>query len=149
MEELPTMEDLHNAAMSLSKLRSPSPNGVPVEYYLALWDSVGQLLHWLVISGIQIGRFLPIFIRGPIILIPKSGDERDLDYKCPITLLNVMFKICSKFYQLCLFEACIDLISKQQSAFILGRTKMHVYCTGHNGSLPASKIGDSTSDPQR
>lgn len=120
--ELPTQDDLKRAAMSLNKLRSPGPDGIPIEFYLALWDSVGHLLHALLLEGIREGHFSPVFVHGVIVLLPKADDFRLLNNKRPITLLNAMFKICSKHYKLLLAEVYVEFISPFQSAFIPGRT---------------------------
>lgn len=122
LEQLPTHEDKLKAAQCLNKLRSPGPDWVPVEFYITLWESIGHLLHRMLIEGILEGRFSLVFIRGVIVLLPKSGDFRLLNNRCPITLLNSMFKICSKHYQMFLAEVYIDFISPYQSAFIPGRT---------------------------
>lgn len=50
--------------MCLNKLRSPGPDGIPVEFYLALWESIGHLLHIILLDGIRDGRFSPVFVRG-------------------------------------------------------------------------------------
>lgn len=109
----------------LNKLRSPGPDGVPVESYIALWESIGHLLHEILLDVIRQGHFNLVFVRGVIVLLPKSGDFQMLNNKRPITLLNSMFKICSKHYQMLLAKVCMDFISPYQSGFIPGRTIHH------------------------
>lgn len=125
MEELPTQEDLRKATMSLNKLHSPRLDGVLVEFYLASWESISHLLHFILLKGIHEGNFFPIFIKGVIVLLPKFGDFQLLDNKQPITLLNSMFKIFLKHYQLLLAKVCMDFINPYQSAFIPGRMIHH------------------------
>lgn len=114
LEQLPTQEDLRKAAQCLNKLRSPGLDGVPMEFYIALWESVGHLLHTMLIEGIREGHFNPVFVWGVIVLLPKSSDFRLLNNRLPITLLNSMFKISSKHYQMLLAKVCIDFISPYQ-----------------------------------
>lgn len=71
LEELPTLEDLRKAAMCLNKLRSPGPDGIPIEFYLILWESIGHLLHTILLDGLHDRQFCPVFIRGVIVLLPK------------------------------------------------------------------------------
>lgn len=78
---------------------SPNPHG---------WD-----LRW---------AFLSRLCEGSIVFLPKLGDFWLLNNKWPITLLNSMFKICSKHYQLLLAKVCIDFISLYQFAFIPRQT---------------------------
>lgn len=96
-----------------------------VEYYIALWDSIGHLLHAMLLKGIRDRCFSSVSVQGVIVLLPKSGNFRLLNNGRPITLLNSMFKICSKHYQMLLAKVCIEFISPYQSTFIPGRTIHH------------------------
>lgn len=63
--------------------------------------------------------------QGHIVLIPKKGDQFLVSNKHPLTLLNVIYKIWAKAYQLRLSKVLNRFISYHQSAFLPGRSIHH------------------------
>ena len=59
--------------------------------------------------------------RGIITLIPKKGDQSVLSNKRSICLLDVIYKIVSKFIANRIGKVIHKLVSAEQTGFILGR----------------------------
>ncbi|KAL3685602.1 hypothetical protein R1sor_003624 [Riccia sorocarpa] len=116
-----TLQELHTAAKLLGRDKCPGPDGVPLEFFLSLWDTVSPLVLRATSEGLQTGAILPFFNRGTITLLQKEGDSTLLKNKRPITLLNAIYKIWAKGLQLRLSPVLQRLITWEQNAFIPGR----------------------------
>lgn len=101
------------------------PHGAPVEMFQAMWATTGPLILRVPNKGIAAGAFHEKFSQGLIVLLPKKGDQRILINKCPITLLNMVYKIGTKVMQRRITPILQKNISPQQSAFIPGRSIHH------------------------
>ena len=81
--------------------------------------------------GAGITSAVPRFLNGGVlpaevnhttlVLIPKTRNPQTMEEFRPISLCNVLYKICSKVLALRLREFLDEIISKEQSAFVLGR----------------------------
>lgn len=74
-------------ASSLAKTKAPSKDGIPIEFYLNIWDSIGPFLLMLLLM------LHPHLTEGIIVLLNKRGDPLFLDNKRGPTLLNCALKI--------------------------------------------------------
>ncbi|KAL3689674.1 hypothetical protein R1sor_015983 [Riccia sorocarpa] len=119
-------EELLQAAKLLGRNKCPGPDGIPLEFFLQLWDTVAPLLLKATTQGLEQGRVLRFFNKGLITLLPKEGDVILLQNKRPITLLNSVYKIWAKCLQLRLTPVLQRMISWEQSAFLPGR---HLHST--------------------
>ncbi|KAL3689767.1 hypothetical protein R1sor_016076 [Riccia sorocarpa] len=116
-----TAQELHDAAKLLGKNKCPGPDGVPLEFFLYLWDTISPLLLQATTHGLQQGNLIPFFNKGTITLLHKEGDQAVLKNKRPITLLNVVYKIWAKVLQMRLAPVLQRVISWEQNAFLTGR----------------------------
>lgn len=83
-----------------------------------------RLDHWTLTETISGGLFHVQICRGAIVLIPKKGSQLLLSNKWLLTLLNTIYKIFAKVYQLRL-TSVQRFISHHQSAFLSGRSIHH------------------------
>lgn len=80
----------------------PRHDGVPVEFYLQVWDIVGPLLLEVLCANLSSGRLHPQLTHGVLVLLAKKGNQLLIGNKRGLTLLNSALKILTKLYQLCL-----------------------------------------------
>lgn len=120
-----TLEELGAATSAMANSKCPGPDGVPVEFYKALWHIVGPLVLSCITKDIDEEHFPEHFTRGAIVLLKKKEDQRQLTNKRPITLLNTVYKIGAKAIQRRISPILQRVISHQQSAFLPGRNIHH------------------------
>lgn len=125
MECLPTLQELHSAAKALSAAKIPGPDGIPSEFFLSNWETIGTTLLRATLEGIAAGKLHQRFTEGLLVLLAKRGNLRFLVNRRPLTLLNLIYKLVAKAYQLRLTAVLQRFISEDQSAFIKGRTIHH------------------------
>ncbi|KAL3684303.1 hypothetical protein R1sor_002325 [Riccia sorocarpa] len=116
-----TKEELFTATTRMKNGKSPGPDGTPVEFFAALWETAGSLVAQVVARGADKGFFPDWFNRGDIVLLPKEGDARLLSNKRPITLLNTLYKMYTKVLQTRIVPVLQKIIHWNQSAFLPGR----------------------------
>ncbi|CAM6090846.1 unnamed protein product [Calypogeia fissa] len=125
MEDPLTLVELFSAAKELAKNKAPGPDGVPMEFFVLNWPTVGAAVHKALLKGIVEGRLHISFTKGLIVLLCKKGDQMFFNNKRPITMFNVIYKIGAKAYQLRLVNVLCKFISPQQAAFLPGRNIHH------------------------
>ena len=75
--------------------KSPGSDGLPWEFYLAFWDSLGNALLSVLNECFQAGLLAPSQHEGLLHLIFKRDDLRLAKNWQPISLLNTDYKIAS------------------------------------------------------
>ena len=91
-----TLDEVHKALLGMAKRKSPGSDGLPAEFYLAFWDTLGSDLVEVLNASFDSG-LLPFSLRGALIsLIFKKGDRLLHKNWRPISLLNVDYKICAR-----------------------------------------------------
>jgi hypothetical protein len=126
-----TATELHSTLTDMAKERSPGPDGISVEFFLVMWDVLGEEVTHMINSAIQEGRLPLGMTKGMLILIHKSGDRESLNNWRPISLLNVSYKIYAKTLQKRLQLLLTNLISEDQSAFLPNRYILDNILTQH------------------
>jgi hypothetical protein len=87
----------------------------------ALWPTIGHEYFDMVQIAIAHGIFLDGIIDGLIALIYKGGGRTIFNNWRPITLLNINYKIFAKALQMRLQLVLVDVMSPNQSMFLLIR----------------------------
>ena len=118
---IPSAEDIKNTVFTLSKNKTPGPDGFSSEFFCSSWSVVGPDL----ISAVQ------DFFRNPsmprqlnatvIALVPKSPGVAKLSDFRPISLCNTVYKVISKILSERL--KCITplAVQRNQVGFVKGR----------------------------
>ena len=119
-----TLADLTRALKATIQGRAPGLDGIPYEFYKALWPEVGQHLCDVLNSAFLDTSDAPLaaLLEGVIALIPKAGKPRDrIQSYRGLTLLGCDVKLASLAVS-DRMQAPLDfLIDEMQGAFIRGR----------------------------
>lgn len=71
-------------------------DGLPCEFYKAMWDTIGDEFCRLASKVFSFGRLSEFLNQGLIKLIPKNFTNDTIGGWRPITLLSVAYKIMAK-----------------------------------------------------
>ncbi len=116
-----TEKECFEALTSMSKNKSPGPDGLPVEFYLEFWNDIKDMVIGSYIESYN-AKELSQMQRTSVtsLLFKKDFREYFKNYR-PLTLSNSDYKIIA--FVLCrrLQKVITKLISKEQSAYIKGR----------------------------
>lgn len=113
MEQPISLEELHVAAKALAKQKVLGKDGLPMEFFLALWEQVGPLLLKVLQNGISKGCLHPKLTEGIMVMLEKKGDQLLIGNKRGLILLNCVLKILAKLYQLRLTKVLQEFIIEQ------------------------------------
>lgn len=114
--------EMVTAVRSMKKNRSPSTDGLSVEFYLCFWDVIDDPLFEVHKECIEFNELSTSMKQGLITLLPKPDkDHLILDNWHPITLLNVDYKLLSHIYAYRLKKGLNEIISECQTGFMAGR----------------------------
>ena len=109
------------ALKGMSKGKAPGSDGLPPEFYLALWDTLGPDLVEVLNSSMDTGA-LPLSQRTALIsLIFKKGDRAEHKNWRPISLLNADYKICARTLAGRLLTVLHHVIAPDQTCGVRGR----------------------------
>lgn len=116
-----TEEEVEAALFRMAPNKAPGMDGFNDGFYQTHW----QLIKPCVVSavlGFLNGGEIPVEVNQTIlVLIPKVNNLQDLSQFRPISLCNVLYKLCSKTMANRLRLILDDVISEEQSAFVPGR----------------------------
>lgn len=96
------------------------PDGFTIGFYKAHWDIIGPSVANAVLDFLNGGHMPEGVNQTTIVLIPKTKHPQDLKNFRPISLCNVIYKICSKVLANRLRVHLDEIISAKQSTFIPG-----------------------------
>jgi hypothetical protein len=115
------MEELDVALKGMPSGKASGPTGVLTEFYKQYWSLIKQDYLEMVHTAVRLDHFPPGVTRGMISLLHKNRERSKLTNWRSITLLNVAYKLFAKTLQLRLQPVLMDIISYDQSAFLLLR----------------------------
>jgi len=114
-------DELKEVLGSFQKDKSPGPDGWSVEFFLDLFEVLGQDLIQVVEDSRSSGRIPASFNATFIALIPKVDNPTSLNEFRPISLCNCIYKIVSKVIARRLKGILSEHISAEQFGFLEGR----------------------------
>ena len=98
--------------------KAPGPDGFTAGFYQAHWGFVGQDVISAVLDFLHGGHLPEGINQTTIVLILKIKHPQGLKNFRPISLCNVIYKICSKVLAKRLRVFLDEIISAEQSSFV-------------------------------
>jgi hypothetical protein len=116
-----TAQEVERALFMMGANKAPGPDGFTAGFYQTHWGTVGRSVTNAVLNFLNGGQLPDGVNQTTIVLIPKIKHPQDLKNFRPISLCNVIYKICSKVLANRLRVFLDEIISAEQSAFVPGR----------------------------
>ena len=114
-------DEVLRALNGMARGKTPGSDGLPVEFFIKFWDTLGTDLVE-VLNSSYLDGFLPSSsCKGLITLIFKKGDRLDRKNWRPITLLNVDYKLCARTLAARLLQVIHFVVHSDQTCGIPGR----------------------------
>ena len=110
-----SLDQLENAMKGLPFHKSPGLDGLPVEFYRTMWNTIKHDFYQLVNEISNDNELSFSQKRGVIRIIFKKQDRNDLKYYRPITLLDIDVKINSKALAMRLKKVLPSIINPSQT----------------------------------
>lgn len=120
-EGLLSIQEVHAALVGLSRGRSNGSDGLPMEFYLTFWDTIGPNLTDVLNDSWRKGHLSLSQRTALITLIFKKGDRLEHKNWRSISLLNVDYKICTRTVASRLLKVLHHVIHPDQTCGVKGR----------------------------
>ncbi|KAL9239019.1 hypothetical protein vseg_013378 [Gypsophila vaccaria] len=117
-----TIDEIKHSLFSIPANKSPGPDGFTSQFFKDAWDIVGLEVSKAILNFFETGQLLTQLNATVITLIPKLYRPSSVKYFRPISCCNVIYKAISKIMCTRLTRVLPHLISKNQGAFIKGRS---------------------------
>ena len=114
-------EEVKKALFDIGDLKALGPDSLYAIFYKRFWPMLGEDLVDEVLKSVNSGIIPPGRNDTAIVLITKKNSPDKVTQLWPISLCNVLYKLVSKVLANRLKVVLPDIISENQSAFILGR----------------------------
>jgi hypothetical protein len=116
-----TAEEVERALFQMAPNKAPGVDGFNAGFFQAHWQLIKPSVLSVVLGFLNGGELPAEVNKTLLVLIPKINNPQELSQFCPISLCNVLYKICSKTMANRLRCILDDIISEEQSAFVPGR----------------------------
>jgi hypothetical protein len=117
-------DEVKKAVFTMHPNKSLGPDGFTAGFYQHHWDLIGNDISTVVLAFLNGGEMQTVVNNTILVLIPKVRNAQDLTQFRPISLCNVLYKICSKVIANRLRVILDEIISEEQSTFVPGRLIM-------------------------
>ena len=116
------MTELLSAVRNMQGQRAPGIDGLTAEFFKAYWDILGQDVLEVFNECLASGS-MPVSCRRAVLtLLPKKGNLQDIKNWRPVSLLCVDYKILSKVLASRLGKAMEEVIHRDQTYCVPGRS---------------------------
>ncbi|GJS41230.1 protein LAZ1 [Tanacetum coccineum] len=113
--------EIKEAMFSIGNDKSLGPDGYTSNFFKKGWDIVGQDVCKAIRDFFTNGQMLKEINHTFIALIPKVSTPLCINDYLPISWCNVIYKCISKILTNRIIEGIMEVVSDNQSAFVLGR----------------------------
>lgn len=114
-------EEVRQALFMMHPNKAPGPDGLTAGFYQHHWELVGPAVTKAVLDFLRGGSMPEKVNTTTLVLIPKVKHPGEMKQFRPISLCNVVYKICSKLLANRMRPFLDAIISEEQSAFVPGR----------------------------
>ncbi|XP_010532358.1 PREDICTED: uncharacterized protein LOC104808382 [Tarenaya hassleriana] len=121
MDAIPSAEEIKQIMFSLPDNKASRPDGYPKEFYTTSWEIVGGDVIKAIQEFFQTGKLLGQINVTTIVLVPKKSEATKLTEFRPISCCNTIYKVISTILATRLKGVVMNMISKNQTAFLKGR----------------------------
>ncbi|CAI5461633.1 unnamed protein product [Closterium sp. Yama58-4] len=116
-----SLSEIGTALLSLSRGKTPGPDGLPGELFRQFSPRFASAFHSLLSPSQPLSCLPPSMLTGRTVLIPKRGDSSLVENLRPITLMNADYKVLAPCLANRLQLVLPQLIHPSQTAFIKHR----------------------------
>jgi hypothetical protein len=113
--------EVGKALVMMQPGKSPGVDGFNAGFFQHHWDTLKESVTEAVLVFLNGGEMPEVINRTLLVLIPMVANPQDLTQFRPISLCNVLYKICSKAMANKLRGILDEVITEEQSAFVPGR----------------------------
>ena len=114
-------EEVERALFQMGPSKAPGADGFTAGFFQKHWSLVKEKVTAAVLGFLNGGEMPEVINRTILVLILKVANPQEISQFRPISLCNVIYKICSKVLANRLRLILDDIISEEQSAFVPGR----------------------------
>lgn len=116
-----TVDEVEKALFCMKPNKSPGVDDFTAGFFQKHWELLKDSVSNAVLGFLNGGEMPGDVNRTLLVLIPKVANAQDLSQFRPISLCNVLYKLCSKTMANHLRLILDDIIAEEQSAFVPGR----------------------------
>jgi hypothetical protein len=121
LERAFTSEEVEAALFQMGSNKAPGADGFTAGFFQKHWTLVKGKVVSAVLGFLNGGDMPEVINQTILVIIPKVANPQELSQFRPISLCNVIYKLCSKVLANRLRLILDDIVSEEQSAFIPGR----------------------------
>ncbi|XP_042987198.1 uncharacterized protein LOC122315388 [Carya illinoinensis] len=118
----PTLEEIKDALFTIPIDSSPMPDDFGSSFFRVYWNFVKDDVFEAIVEFFHTHMLPKSYTTSYIVLIPKVDKHSGFDKFQPISFCSVVYKICSKIIVNRMTSLHSKIISKEQRAFIPGRS---------------------------
>ena len=116
-----TEEELEKVAYSCQKGKSPSSDGLTIEFFQGFYDLVKEYLLKTVQESQRVGKVLGALNSTFLALIPKKQNPSSFEEMRPISCCNMVYRLIAKTIALRLKPILSKVITQEQFVFLFNK----------------------------